>query len=244
MVRIIISVTKIIVTAVAALLFCSCHWEINTVKGSGKVVTETRQVSEPFTGIDVDKGLEVIVEQSNDKSVVVEADDNLLKHITTNVENGILYISSDFNSYNNISAKKITVRLPDIMKLSCDGGSNLKTDGLIKGNNIFLESDGGSNMQIAIESDAIIAESESGSHMSIEGKALRLEIASSGGSSIDSQKLMVNDVDAQASGGSSLDIHAILSLNATASGGSSIIFSGKPEQVHQEESSGASVASK
>ena len=50
--------------------------------GSGNIVSETRQVSD-FTGIAVGGGFEVEVKIGAVTTVVVEADDNIMKHIVT-----------------------------------------------------------------------------------------------------------------------------------------------------------------
>src|SRR3982751_1352355 len=58
---------------------------LSDVKGSGHVVTESRDVPE-FSGIDVGGIYKVDVTAQKDFAVVVEADDNLLPLIRTEVD--------------------------------------------------------------------------------------------------------------------------------------------------------------
>jgi hypothetical protein len=48
---------------------------------------------------------------------MVEADDNLQKHIITTVENGILVISCDETYFINTEVMKVTVKMPVIEQL-------------------------------------------------------------------------------------------------------------------------------
>jgi len=244
MIKIIIFSTKLIFTLVALILFSSCDGGINFVKGSGNVVIDTRNITQEFAGVAVSGGIEVVVVQSDATSVVVEADDNLINHISTNVIDGVLIISSDYTSFSSNATMKVTVRMPNIIKLTASRGSDLNTLGVIKSDKMDIKAESGSDIQIAIESDYIDAKSSGGSDIEISGIALSLDISTSGGSDIDAKKLMVNDVKAKASGGSSIEIQPILTLDAKSTGGSSIDYIGKPKKILKFEGSGSSVSSR
>ena len=64
MIKIITWITKIIITVITALFFSSCHFDYNSIKGSGNITTETRTINEKFTGIDVSSAIEVTVKQT------------------------------------------------------------------------------------------------------------------------------------------------------------------------------------
>jgi hypothetical protein len=54
---------------------------------------------------------------------------------------------------------------------------------------------------------------------------------------------LANEVTAQSTSGSSIDVHPLVSLNAKASSGASIEYDGKPKTIVKEETSGGSVNS-
>src|ERR1043166_6963443 len=60
-------------------------------RGSGKLVSETRNVSD-FQAIDVSYPAQVLVQQGTKESLKVEAEDNLLPGLKTQVKNGVLQI--------------------------------------------------------------------------------------------------------------------------------------------------------
>ncbi len=242
MVKFIILCTKLILAAIVALLFTSCGNTIfNGIKGNGNVQTEKRSITEKFTKISVSRGIQVIVEQSNIIFVEVEADQNLLSHITTKVENGILLISSDKNIY-SADSEIVHVKLPVLEGLESSSGSNIKGKGVLKGSAINVKSSSGSEIEVVVEYDTIAAESTSGSTINLSGKSLKLTSESSSGSTIDASGLLANEVIAQATSGSSTDVHPLIILNGKASSGASINYDSNPKTISKEETSGGSVS--
>ena len=114
MIKIITWITKIIVIVLTALFFSSCHFDYNSIKGSGRITTENRTITEKFTGIEVSSAIELSIEQSNDTEIVVEADDNLQTSIITEVKNGKLIISSEPHLSIRNGTRKVKVKMPSI----------------------------------------------------------------------------------------------------------------------------------
>lgn len=197
MIKFIVLLTKLIITAAISLIFASCQFK--GIKGSGNVTTETRNIGGDFTSVDANKGLEVELIQSKEKSVTVVADDNLQKHIKTKVDNGVLIITSDYSSYYNVKSKKVIVRMGKIENIQTSSGASLTSSNILKGDDISVKSSSGSEIDVSIESDRAVCESSSGSSIIIKGKAITLKLESSSGSEIDANKLLSNDINAKAS---------------------------------------------
>lgn len=238
MIRIVMSFTKLVLGVVAALFVSSCHF--TGTSGNGNVTTASRDVAE-FTSVAVDRGLDVVIQQSDSRSVTVEADSNLHDKITTVVENGVLKISSTDNIF-DAEKMKVIVKMPVIKGLETSGGASLTSANTLRSNSLHIESSSGSEIKVQVESDKVIAEASSGSQITISGKALSLETSSASGSELDAKELMANEVIAQANSGSSTDVHPIVSLDAQASSGSSVGYHGIPKKLNKQENSGGSVS--
>lgn len=225
-----------------ALLFSSCghSMNFNGIKGSGNIITETRAVNQDFKKIEVSRGIKVIVEQSDNKSITVETDDNLQQHIITKIENGVLIIESD-ESYNTNETPVVNVKMPVTNGLSANSGSEIISSNTLITEKIDVKSSSGSEIKIAVEADDIKIESSSGSSVEASGKALKLDTVASSGSEINAKNLMTNEIISQASSGSSTDVFPVLKLVAKASSGSSINYHNVPKTVSKEENSGGSV---
>ncbi|MND95335.1 hypothetical protein D3C80_875890 [compost metagenome] len=241
MIKIIIHITKFIIATVTALLFASCNFNMNAIEGSGNVTTEKRTVQGEFKNISVSNAIDVVIVQSDATEITVEADDNLQKEIVTKVENGTLIIECKYSSFRNITSKKVTVKMPVIHKIEASSASTVETEGLVQSEDVTLEASSAASMDMNIESDRIAIDAGSGSSIDIEGKALSLTTSVSSGGSIDAEKLIANDIHADASSGGTVSVQPILSLKADASSGGNINYIGNPKTVEKSSSSGGSV---
>lgn len=246
MTKIIIYLTKFAITLLMALLVTSCQFEINgmnAIEGNKVVKTENRNVDEDFTAVEAKTGLEVEIIQGEKHEITVIADENLHEFIQTEIEDGVLIIKSD-RSIKKAASKKIIVTMNNIEKLETSSGASMRSQNVLKGNNLDVETSSGSKMVLALEFDLINADSSSGSSMKLEGKSLEISLDSSSGSSINAGELKSNVVRAESSSGSSITAFPIVEFIADASSGSSITYINKPKSVTQNKSSGASISSK
>ena len=216
MIKFVVMCTRVIIATIVALLLTSCRYDIDLgdgIDGNGNVITEKRTINESFTKIEVSRGIEVIVEQDNNAAVEVEADDNIIKHITTKVENGVLVISTD-ESIDSAEAETVRVKIPVVNGLEASSGSNISSKSTLKGTNIAVKSSSGSEIEATLEYDGVKSESTSGSQITLSGKTFKLQSHSSSGSEINASNLLVNDVIAEATSGSTTTVNLLKSLFA------------------------------
>jgi len=244
MLKIITIITKFILVALTALFLSSCNHSVNwnSIEGSGNVTTEKRNVKGNFTNVEVNSGIDLIIEQAEITEIIVEADDNIQEHITTTIENGTLIISCDKNLHTDLTAKKVTVRMPIIEALEATSSSTLTTANTLTGENIRIHSSSAATVKVNLEADTIICDSSSGSDIIINGKALELKTTASSGSNIKATDLLANNVTAEVSSGASISVHAIVNLNAQASSGGGITYAVEPKTIEKKTSSGGSIS--
>ncbi|MFV8370212.1 head GIN domain-containing protein [Flavobacterium sp. LB2R40] len=243
MLKIITLITKFILVVLTALLLASCNHSINlnSIEGSGNVTTERRVVDGDFKSIEVNNAIDLVIEQSDKTEIVVEADDNLQKHISTTVKNGTLIISCDKNSFTNMKSKKVTVKMPVIHELEATSGSTITSNNILKGEHIKLNTSSAASMDINIESDNITCDSSSGSSITVNGKALQIKTSASSGSEIKAEYLLANEVTADVSSGATINVHPIVSLIAEASSGGNINYDIQPKTIQKNTNSGGSI---
>ncbi|WP_051224385.1 GIN domain-containing protein [Flavobacterium tegetincola] len=233
---------KTVIAFLFVLSLTSCNYSVDFSgeDGNGNVITQNRVITEKFEKIEVNTGLEVIVEQKETTSVTVKIDENIQSLITTEVINGVLIIRSN-GQFDTKSTPLIRVSLPIISGLKSTSGSTLSSGTVLKSTSLSVDSSSGSEVNIEVEADYISMESSSGSEMKVQGKALKAETSSSSGSAIDAENLMANEVYAQVSSGSSTTVYPILLLKGKASSGGDITYTNVPKRIEKEESSGGSV---
>jgi hypothetical protein len=244
MIKYIVILTKIIIITMIILLFSSCKYDVDWgdgIDGTGNVTVEKREVNDVFTKVKVERGLEVVISQSELKKIEVEADQNLLEHISTKVENGVLIITSD-ESIDSSESLIVRVQMPVIEGLTSTSGSKITVGTTLKGTSIRLDSSSGSEIEAILEYDEVRSTSSSGSSITLSGIALKLFTDASSGSDITAKSLEANTVKSEASSGSTSTVNALQELTVSASSGASIKSVSKPEIINKDESSGGSVS--
>lgn len=245
MVKFVVFCTKVITAVLAAVLFTSCHVSSfhlgDGIDGNGNVINQNRNIDDNFDKVDVSHGLTVVLEQSDNYSVEVEADENLQEHITTKFEDRTLYISTD-EDIDEATAQTIYVKVPSLTSVKASSSSSVSSKNTFTGTEISLRASSSAEINMNLEVDNISCRSSSSSTIDIRGIALTLNADSSSSSGINAKNLIVNDVIAESSSSSSIDVRPAVKLDAKASSSSSIDYYGSPKTVTKIESSSGSVS--
>ncbi|HVF46676.1 MAG TPA: head GIN domain-containing protein [Pyrinomonadaceae bacterium] len=197
--------------------FFNFSFNFKGVKGSGTAASEKRELN-GFHAVEVGGIFHVEITAQKDFGVEVEADDNLLRYIKTEVRGGKLSIEMD----KKVSSKhtmKIRISAPDIDELEVSGAANVTVNDL-KNTGINVDSSGASKIKIA-------------------GETAKLIVDVSGATKVDAGDLKSENATVEASGASHVDVNVTGQLRADASGASKIVYSGSPANV-EKKSSGAS----
>ena len=238
------TVTKILITALVSLFFASCHWDINLgegKKGNGNVTSEKRNVTEDFHTVKATEGLDVYVEQGDDMAIEVEADENIIEYIRTDINNGVLKIHTE-ERIGRAKSKKVHVRLPEVRALHSSSGADLYGKGIITADNLVLDASSGSDLKVEVAASEVNCDSSSGADIKVSGTANVLIADASSGSDINARELTVKKCIAEASSGADITVNATEELSASASSGADINYSGNPEIVKKNKSSSGSVS--
>jgi len=210
-------VLRIAAVLSSLLLLAACNWSDSgpAIKGSGNLLTETRQV-ENFTAIVVSALANLEIEQTGEEGLELTSDDNFLPLYTTEVRNGTLYIGvaegkrltwSWNDNVPRITRIKVTVR--DLRELTISGAVRIKAT------------------QINTDSLSItISGSASGS---FAGRSDNLSITVSGAGSLDAADLRAKRATIVVSGAGEVTVNANDELDAQASGVGTIWYVGSPK---------------
>jgi hypothetical protein len=222
-----------------ALLTASCGLDINIgdgKQGNGVVTDERREVTEDFTVISVSEGLDVMVTQADEFKIVVEADENIIDLIGTDIRDGKLKI----HTIENIGrgTKKVHVSLPVVTGLESSSGADLVTTNTIKADRITLDASSGSDIEVELSADEVEADTSSGADIKISGEANLFYADASSGSGIRAASFEVKTCHADASSGADIDLNVTESLIADASSGADISYSGNPSVQQNKSVSG------
>lgn len=234
----------VLITTYLIILFTtsSCFVEGMTgIKGSKNVVSEERDISSNFETIKVQQGINLYLTQGNSTDISVEADDNIIDLLKTEVKNNELKIYFDKNVY-RAKARNVYLTTRDISEIRTSSGAHVRSENTIETKTLDLDSSSGSSIKIHVNADEVISETSSGATMKIQGKTGSFSASSSSGSSINASDLKTVDAYAKASSGANIDLNVSGKLTAKASSGGDIDYDGNPNDVNKDTSSGGSVS--
>ncbi len=234
------TLARMAIAALLALLLSSCAFNMNFgdgKQGNGQVVEESRKVSEDFTVVSASEGLDVFVTQGSDFKIRVEADENIIELIGTDIKNGRLRI----HAIENIgrATKNIYVTLPTVTALESSSGADLIANNVIKADRIDLDASSGSDIEVEVNANEVNASSSSGADIEISGRTDRLDADASSGSDIKARDLMAKICNADASSGSDISVNVSESLTADASSGADISYTGEANVTQKKSVSGS-----
>ncbi|MBT8203903.1 MAG: DUF2807 domain-containing protein [Eudoraea sp.] len=234
------TLAKITIAVLMALFLSSCAFDMSWgegKRGNGIVEEERREITDDFTVITASEGLDVYVTQDRDFEILVEADENVIDLIGTDIKNGRLKI----HAIENIgrATKKIYVTLPEITSLRTSSGADLITREVISADKISLDASSGSDLRVELKADEVNADTSSGASIRISGEANILYADASSGSDIKAGAFEVKTCEADASSGADIRVNVSERLIADASSGADIKYTGKAQVKKSKSVSGS-----
>jgi hypothetical protein len=193
--------------------------EPTPVPGQGSLVTEDRTKGD-FTRISVGAALKVIAKQAAETKVTLEAQENLLPLIKTEVVDGQLVV--------NVPPPGITTSQPITLTISAPRIESLALSAASTG---YLET----------AADALKLDAAGGSTLTAIGSAKDLTLQTSAGSHAELGDLKARDAKVTLTDSSSAKVNATASVSGTASGGSTLVLTQVPPSMGVTTSGGATI---
>jgi hypothetical protein len=238
------TLAKFAAVAVLSLTMTSCFIDgLSGVKGNKKVVTEDRKISNDFEVIKVQQGIHLYLTQGTESELRVEADENIIDLLMTEVNNGVLKLYFEKNVY-RAKARNVYLTADQFNKIKTSSGAHVRSENTLALNTLHIDSSSGSSVKVHVTANEISSSSSSGADIDVFGKSDTFSATASSGSSIDADELEAVDVTARVSSGANIDVNASGTLNARASSGGDIDYSGNPKNIDKSASSGGSVRSR
>jgi hypothetical protein len=196
---------------------------IDQVANSGNAKAEKRNVT-GFKKIDAGGAFQLEIVAGKEFSVEIEADDNVLPLIKTEVRGDTLHIERENKISFNTNRLVAKISLPELNGLNVSGASRARISGVVA-DDLKLEASGASRIEIS-------------------GVAEEVDADLSGASRLEAGNLQVERAEVDASGASTANVFVSESIKAEASGASSISYAGNPKSVDKNASGASSVSAR
>jgi hypothetical protein len=197
-------------------------------RGSGNIVTETREVS-GFDSINVEYPVKVLITQGDTESLKIEGEDNLLPDLKTQVRNGTLEIFYQKTGDKHVNATKlvvITITVKDLKDVEFSSAGELTIDGL-KTDSLDMSLSGAGNLDLNDVNIKDLSVNLSGAgSMSASGMADDLDLNISGFGDFKGADLHSKTARVNISGAGSATVWVDDELDAEISGAGSVNYYG------------------
>ena len=212
-------------------------WNLDTdlggaVAGSGVVKTETRQVSD-FNAIVMDYPAEITVRQGKSASLKIEAEDNLLPQLSTEVQNGTLYLKNTEQSWQQRVHPSepviVTISVVDLNKIQFPTAGKMLIESLQTDSLAISVSGAGDVTLNDLEAGTLNLNLNGAGNLKADGVADTLQINISGLGNFNGEGLQSQDADINISGAGNAQVWVERQLSAGISGAGSIDYYGSPQ---------------
>ena len=183
----------------------------NGVDGSGVAATQTRTLA-PFTAVVLAGASDVTVRVGPKQTVVVQADDNLINHIKTGVQDGVLVVSERGTFARNLPMS-VEVTVPNLDRTRLNGSGMISVEG--------------------VHARRFTAELAGSGILTIAGTADQLDARLAGSGNMQLGQLAARSVMASVPGSGRLEVQATQTLDASISGSGAVFYSGHPATLMQ-----------
>jgi len=228
-----------LILAMLLSLQSGCSYAFNGVKGDGNVVKEERTVGS-FSAIDVGGAFHVFLTQGNEEKLVVEADENLLDIITTEVRGNTLKISTD-KDIRNYDVLNVYITFKELEDLDISGACKLSAENKLSFDNLELECSGASDVELKFSANNLDIDFSGASNIDLYGSADKVELEVSGASDLDAYDFEMNYLDINISGASHAKVFVNEELSADVSGAASLKYKGSPVITNHDVSGAGSM---
>lgn len=206
------------------------------------VKQQDRTISE-FTSIKAGGAFEITLTQGGSNTVKIEAQEDVLDNIRTEVKGNTLHIFTS-GKIENEKPMKVFITVKQLNGLEISGASTVKSGSVFKAAQFDLHASGAATIEIELDADKLTLDASGASHVELKGNARTMKADISGASNLSAPWLQTDAAIIDASGASHASINARKSIDAEASGASSITYTGEPASRNVSSTGASSISGK
>lgn len=237
------------------ILIPSC--DNHCIDGNGRVITQQRTMG-PFNRVESNGEFEVYIYKGSDRTLEIEADENLMGQIITRISHNELIIETSNNDcLNPTRPVKITLSCQEIKGVDLNGSGRIWCDSTNTGE-FDIELDGSGIIECSFIESPILhafldgsgivkanglfentrAVIEGSGEIIIAGVSDNSKLNIIGSGQIKCEDLISQECDANISGSGIITVHAVDWLDVVISGSGMVFYTGNPQVTTQISGSG------
>ena len=189
--------------------------EVKKIKGTGYLVVHDRQADQPFTRVSVQQSITLYISQGKTEGITVEADDNIIPYIKTEIKNGQLNIFLDPEVIiRGYTAMNVSVSMPVITDINVAAAGRLEGSSPFTVNKLEIVASGAARLEL-------------------KGEVEQFDLEMSSAATLKGWELRVKNCDAEISGADKAEVSISGQLEAEISSAGILIYDGNPRITKQ-----------
>ncbi|MDZ7606789.1 MAG: head GIN domain-containing protein [Cyclobacteriaceae bacterium] len=218
-------------TSLILLIFLISGCELNFKSGNGNMEEKQTDV-ESFSEVHIGGNFDVALIPSDKNSVLVSADENLMKYINVEVHNNSLNI----NTVHNLKSSrgiKITINYTSLTGIYSTGASRITHNNALQSKDLQIDLSGTGSIELGVDVETATVTMTGAGLVKLNGKASLLSAVISGAGGLVASDLIAQNCDISLSGLGGASVYVTDKLDANISGIGGIQYAGNPEHIEK-----------
>jgi hypothetical protein len=219
------SLIIVLVTLVSSQSFA--QWWRGGIRGEGPKITKTLDVDN-FDGVGLSINADLYLTQGDSYSFRIEAQENIIENIETDIDGGYLKIKFDKNVGRHAGIT-IWITMPTLTKAYLSGSGLIKSERPFKGlGNLEVGISGSGDIDLAFDAADVNTRISGSGDIRLNGSARNMEIRISGSGEVAAGGLTTNNCSVRISGSGDCEVNAEGDLVVSTSGSGDVYYRGRP----------------
>lgn len=214
------------------LLVSSCGFIGNCLEGEGPVIIKELSLND-FNAIELHTPARVYLRQSDQQSVSIKAQQNIIDLLETEVENGSWIIR--FERCPKTDQKiEIYIDVPTLTEIEIDGSGEIISKGIIESDELELTIEGSGSIQLELDVKELETEVNGSGDLMLSGKSKLHDIEINGSGDISAYDLLTDETKVEINGSGDVKVSVDYSLNVEINGSGDVYYKGSVKKIDSE----------
>ncbi len=198
-----------------------------SIKGSGNVISESRQLPE-FREIRLEGQGKVELVQGSRSGIEVITDDNIQPSIETEVKNGKLIISYEKGMNLRPTRLNFTITVKDLEGISIAGSGDVYCNHKLVSDDFYAKISGSGDITLAVETTRLESDISGSGSIYLSGSANTYDASITGSGDVDAFDLQTRNSEVVITGSGNCRVSVSDKLQAKITGSGDVLYKGDP----------------
>lgn len=212
-------------------LSTACNIDLGE-RGNGQIITEEFSDIGNFDKVVIAGSFEVVLRESNQPNLIVMTDENLMRLIEVENDNGTLEIRSK-KKLRPSDDSKLIVEYTSLEQIEVAGAAALQAENTIKESELTINMSGAGEVDLAVDVNELEIDVSGAGAVQMKGYAKTQKISMSGAGGYDGEKLESEICSISISGVGGAKVYVTGELDASVSGVGGVTYRGNPEVINK-----------